>query len=112
MVQYQSDLDAAITAVADPTRRGILQRLSRADASISELATSFDMTLTGIKKHVALLEQAQLVSTRKVGRVRTCRVGPRRLDSLAAWITTYHTMLESRFDHLETFLANSQEPAE
>ena len=112
MVQYSDTLDLAIAAVADPTRRGILQRLSRGDASITELATSFDMTLTGIKKHVALLEAAELVTTRKVGRVRSCRVGPRRLDGLGQWIAQYHTMLEERFDHLETFLSNSQEPAE
>jgi DNA-binding transcriptional ArsR family regulator len=112
MVQYAETLDRAITAVADPTRRGILRQLSRGNASISELATSFDMTLTGIKKHVALLEAAGLVTTEKVGRVRSCRVGPRRLDGLATWIAQYHRMLEERFDHLETFLANSQEPAE
>jgi len=112
MVQYSNTLDLAIAAVADPTRRGILQRLSRGDATITELATRFEMTLTGIKKHVALLEVAELVTTRKVGRVRNCRVGPRRLDGLASWIAQYHTMLEKRFDHLETFLSNSQEPAE
>ncbi|MES1259644.1 MAG: metalloregulator ArsR/SmtB family transcription factor, partial [Gemmatimonadota bacterium] len=86
MVHYQAALDSAFTAVADPTRRGILERLGRADASISELADAFRMTLTGIKKHVGILEQARLVTTRKAGRVRTCRIGPRRLAEEAAWI--------------------------
>lgn len=95
MVQYISSLDATFGAVADPTRRGILECLGRGDASISRLAQSFDMTLTGIKKHVAVLEDARLVTTRKLGRVRTCRLGPRRLEQEAAWIQKYQRLRKS-----------------
>jgi DNA-binding transcriptional ArsR family regulator len=104
MVQYQANLDAAFAALADPTRRGILERLGRGDASISELAGDFAMTLTGIKKHVGILYDARLVTTEKQGRVRTCRLGPRRLAEEAAWIATYSRMLEQRLDHLGSFL--------
>jgi DNA-binding transcriptional ArsR family regulator len=104
MVQYQANLDAAFAALADPTRRGILERLGQGDTSISELAGDFAMTLTGIKKHVSILEDARLVTTEKQGRVRTCRLGPRRLAEEAAWITTYRRMLEERLDHLGAFL--------
>ena len=104
MVQYQPSLDAAFAALADPTRRGILERLGRGDASISELAGDFAMTLTGVKKHVSILEDARLVITEKQGRVRTCRLGPRRLAEEAAWIATYRRMLEERLDHLAAFL--------
>lgn len=102
MVQYT--LDHAFAAVADPTRRGILQQLGRQDASIGELAEAFDMTLTGIKKHVRVLETAGLVTTEKVGRVRTCRVGPRRLDEVAGWVEQYREMVEARLDRLEAFI--------
>jgi DNA-binding transcriptional ArsR family regulator len=104
MVQFQATLDAAFAALADPTRRGILERLGLGDASISELAGDFAMTLTGIKKHVSILEDAQLVTTEKQGRVRTCRLGPRRLAEEATWIATYRRMLEERLDHLGAFL--------
>jgi len=104
MVQYQANLDAAFAALADPTRRGILERLGRGDTSISELAGDFAMTLTGIKKHVSILEGARLVTTEKQGRVRTCRLGPRRLAEESAWIATYRRMLEERLDHLGAFL--------
>jgi DNA-binding transcriptional ArsR family regulator len=104
MVQFQATLDAAFAALADPTRRGILERLGLGDASISELAGDFAMTLTGIKKHVSILEDARLVTTEKQGRVRTCRLGPRRLAEEAAWIATYRRMLEERLDHLGAFL--------
>jgi DNA-binding transcriptional ArsR family regulator len=106
MVQYQ--VDHAFTAVADPTRRGILQQLGRRDASIGELAHSFGMTLTGIKKHVQVLETAGLVTTEKVGRVRTCRVGPRRLDEVASWVEQYREMVEARLDRLEILLERMQ----
>jgi DNA-binding transcriptional ArsR family regulator len=108
MVQYQPDLDTVFTAVADPTRRGILERLGRRDASISELAEAFDMTLTGMKKHVRVLEDAGLVRTEKVGRVRTCRLGPRRLADEAAWIARYQAMLEARLDSLGAFLERTK----
>jgi DNA-binding transcriptional ArsR family regulator len=104
MVQYSSLLDSSFAALSDPTRRGILEYLGREDASISDLATHFDMTLTGMKKHVGILEQSGLVTTRKAGRVRTCRLGPRRLDQENAWIAQYQQMLESRYNRLDAFL--------
>jgi DNA-binding transcriptional ArsR family regulator len=108
MVQYSPDLDIVFTAVADPTRRGILERLGRRDASITELADAFDMTLTGMKKHVRVLEDAGLVKSEKVGRVRTCRLGPRRMTAEAAWIQKYHQMLEARMDSLGEFLERTK----
>lgn len=104
MVHYSTELDVAFAAVADPTRRGILSRLGRGDATISELADDFAMTLTGIKKHIGVLESAKLVTSEKVGRVRTCRVGPRRLERAADWITDYQDMLDARLDRLGKFL--------
>jgi DNA-binding transcriptional ArsR family regulator len=102
MVQYSANhLDASFAALSDATRRGILAQLGHADASISELATQFNMTLTGMKKHVGVLEQAGLVSTEKVGRVRTCRLGPRRLEQEAAWIESYRQLWTARFDELD-----------
>lgn len=109
MVQYPRKLDAAFGALADPTRRGILQRLGRSEAGISELAAAFDITLTGIKKHVGVLEAAGLVTTEKIGRVRRCRLGPRRLDDETAWIAEYRRMLESRLDRLGEFLERTKE---
>jgi len=108
MVQLSSRLDTAFGALSDPTRRGILERLGRGDASISELATSFDMTLTGMKKHVGILEGAGLLSTEKVGRVRRCRLGPRRLEDETAWIEKHRQMVEARFDRLERFLERTK----
>jgi len=108
MVQYSRKLNDAFGALADPTRRGILERLGRSDAAISELAGSFDMTLTGIKKHVRLLEEAGLVTTEKVGRVRHCRLGPRQLDQETAWIADYRRMLEARLNRLGEFLERSK----
>lgn len=102
-------LDDAFGALADPTRRGILERLGRGDASITELAGSFEMTLTGMKKHVHVLEQASLVTTEKRGRVRTCRLGPQRLDDAARWIAAYRRMLEQRLDHLGAYLDRTRE---
>jgi DNA-binding transcriptional ArsR family regulator len=94
-------LDAAFAALADPTRRGVLEQLGRGDASISDLAERFRMTLTGMKKHVGVLEQAGLVATRKVGRVRTCRLGPRRLEEATAWLERYRRRWDERFDELD-----------
>ncbi|HEV8125567.1 MAG TPA: metalloregulator ArsR/SmtB family transcription factor [Gemmatimonadales bacterium] len=107
MVQYRN-IDSAFAALSDPTRRGILEYLGREDASISDLAARFDMTLTGMKKHVGVLEQSGLVKTEKVGRVRTCRLGSRRLDKETAWIANYQQMLEARFDRLEAFLERTK----
>lgn len=97
-------LDASFAALSDPTRRGVLAQLGRSDASITLLAETFDMTLTGMKKHVSVLEQAGLVTTEKVGRVRTCRLGPRRLEAEAAWIEGYRKLLDKRFDALESIV--------
>ena len=108
MVQYAERLDLTFAAVSDPTRRGILERLGRGEASITELASAFDMTLTGVKKHVQLLEDAGLVTSKKVGRVRTCTVGPRRLRDEAAWIAKYQQMLEGRFNRLGEFLERTK----
>lgn len=103
MVQYaHARFDASFAALADATRRGILEQLWRADASITELAIKFDMTLTGMKKHVGVLEQAGLVVTQKVGRVRTCKLGLRRLEEEAAWIENYRRLWDARFDALDT----------
>jgi DNA-binding transcriptional ArsR family regulator len=102
MVQYaQTRLDASFAALSDATRRGVLERLGRADASITELAETFDMTLTGMKKHVGILERAGLVSTKKVGRVRTCRLGRRGLKAEAAWIERHRQLWDARFDALD-----------
>jgi DNA-binding transcriptional ArsR family regulator len=109
MVQYSPRLDAAFGALADPTRRGILERLGRSDAAISELAKRFDITLTGIKKHVGVLEAAGLVTTEKIGRVRRCRLGPRRLDDETAWIAAYRRNLEGRLNRLGEFLERTRE---
>ena len=102
MVQYiQTRFDASFAALSDATRRGVLEQLGRSDASISELADKFHMTLTGMKKHVGVLEQAGLVTTRKVGRVRTCQLGARRLEEEAAWIERYRQLWAARFDALD-----------
>jgi DNA-binding transcriptional ArsR family regulator len=102
MVQLQrARLDASFAALSDATRRGILERLGHADASITDLAEKFRMTLTGIKKHVGVLEQAGLVTTEKVGRVRTCKLGLRRLEEEAAWIERYCQLWDARFDELD-----------
>ena len=108
MVQLSAALDQSFAAVADATRRGILERLGREDASISTLADAFGMTLTGMKKHVQVLEDAGLVRTEKVGRVRTCRLGTRQLTQEAEWITTYQAMLEARLDSLGDFLERTR----
>lgn len=108
MVQCSDSLDGAFAALSDQTRRGILERLGRGEASISDLATKFEMSLTGIKKHVSILEDAGLLTTEKVGRVRSCKLGPRRLQDEAAWIGAYQKMLAERFDHLEAFLERTK----
>jgi DNA-binding transcriptional ArsR family regulator len=108
VVQYSEGLDDTFRALSDPTRRGILERLGVRDASISELAEHFGMTLTGMKKHVHVLEEAGLVTTEKVGRVRRCRLGPRRLEDETAWIARYQQMLEARLDRLGEFLERTK----
>lgn len=102
MVQFStSRLDASFAALADATRRGVLEQLGRSDASITELADRFHMTLTGMKKHVGVLEQAGLVTTEKVGRVRTCKLGQGRLEDEAAWIEAHRRLWDARFDGLD-----------
>ena len=102
MVQYmQTRFDTTFAAISDATRRGVLEQLARADASITDLAQKFDMTLTGMKKHVGILEEAGLVSTEKTGRVRTCKLGQYRLEKEAEWIEKYHQLWEARFDALD-----------
>lgn len=108
MVQYSPRIDASFAALSDPTRRGILECLGRADASITDLADKFDMTLTGMKKHVRVLEDAGLVATKKVGRVRHCALGPRRLEEETAFIEKYRQMVEQRLDRLGRFLESTK----
>ena len=110
MVQYATDhLDASFAALSDVTRRGVLEQLGRADASITGLAETFHMTLTGMKKHVGILERAGLVATEKVGRVRTCRLGPRRLAEETAWLEDYRRLWASRFDALDKIVDELQQ---
>jgi DNA-binding transcriptional ArsR family regulator len=106
MVQHaDARLSASFAALSDATRRGVLAQLGRADASITDLAEKFRMTLTGMQKHVGVLEQAGLVTTEKVGRVRTCRLGLRRLEEEALWIERYRQLWVARFDELEAVVA-------
>jgi DNA-binding transcriptional ArsR family regulator len=105
MVQLpRTPLDSSFAALSDSTRRGVLLQLGRADASITVLAEKFHMTLTGMKKHVGVLEQAGLVTTEKIGRVRTCRLGPRRLEDETAWIESYRQLWAARFDALDELI--------
>jgi len=102
MVQrQQTHFNASFAALADATRRGVLELLGHSDASITDLAEKFDMTLTGMKKHVGILERAGLVTTEKVGRVRTCKLGMRRFEEEAAWLERYQQVWNARFDELE-----------
>lgn len=105
----QSLLDRRFAALSDGTRRGVLEQLGRGDASITDLATTFDMTLTGMKKHVVVLEEVGLVTTRKLGRVRHCRLGPHRLEDEARWMADYQQLLEQRLDSLGEFLERTKE---
>ena len=110
MVQYsQMRLNDSFAALSDATRRGVLEQLGRSDASITELAEKFDMTLTGMKKHIGVLEQAGLVTTEKVGRVRTCKLGARRLEEETAWLERYRQLWDARFDELENVVQKLKE---
>jgi DNA-binding transcriptional ArsR family regulator len=108
MVQYHQELDRTFAALADPTRRGILERLGQGSATITELAEPFEMSLTGLKKHVRVLEDVELVSTEKVGRARRCALGPRQLEDAEGWIHTYRQMLEGRLDRLGELLEQAK----
>src|SRR5262245_8210841 len=102
MVKYsQTRLDASFAALSDATRRGVLEQLGRSDASITDLAERFQMTLAGMMKHVGVLEHAGLVTTEKVGRVRTCKLGARRLEEEAAWLERHRQLWDARFDDLD-----------
>ena len=110
MVQYAEPvLDLTFAALSDRTRRGVLEQLGRADASITDLAENFHMTLTGMKKHVGILEQAGLVTTEKIGRVRTCRLGLHTLDKEAEWIERYRQLWAERFDELDKIIEESKQ---
>ena len=105
MAQYsQARFDLSFAALSDPVRRGVLEQLMRADASVTVLAERFRMTLTGMRKHIGVLEQAKLVTTEKVGRVRCCKLGPRPLEAEAEWIDNYRQMWSARFDALDTVI--------
>ena len=104
MVQFHAQVDTSFAALSDATRRGVLERLAREDASITQLADAFQMTLTGMKKHVSVLENAGLVVTQKIGRTRTCRLGGRGLAEEAAWIERYRQTWAARFDELDNVI--------
>ena len=109
MVQYRKTrTDAAFVALADATRRGVLEQLGRSEASITELADRFHMTLTGMKKHVSVLEEVGLVTSEKVGRVRTCRIGMTRLEDVAGWIEQYQQLWDARFSALDDVVEELQ----
>jgi DNA-binding transcriptional ArsR family regulator len=113
MVQYPSSaLDLSFGALADATRRGIIEHLGQSDASITTLAAKFQMTLTGMKKHVKVLERAGLVVTRKVGRVRTCELGTRGLEAEARWIQGHRQLFEARFNALDQIIDEIEKGAE
>jgi DNA-binding transcriptional ArsR family regulator len=107
MVQYQP-VDRTLAALADPTRRGVMERLGRGSATITELAAPYGISLTGMKKHVRLLENAGLVSTEKIGRTRVCSLGPRRLDDVSEWIEHYRRMLDERLDRFGALLERTK----
>lgn len=110
MVQYMTArLDASFAALSDATRRGVLEQLGRADSSITDLAGKFRMTLTGMKKHIGVLEEAGLVATEKIGRVRLCRLGPRRLAEETAWLEAYRRHWAARFDALDNVIEDLQQ---
>ena len=113
MVQYAApSLDLSFAALSDATRRGVLEQLGRADASITSLAERFHMTLTGMTKHVSVLEKAGLVTTQKVGRVRTCRLGQRGLEAEAEWIEAHRKLFEARFDALDEIIREMKQEEE
>ena len=107
MVQYPQ-IDRTFAALADPTRRGVLERLGRGSATITELAEPYGISLTGLKKHVRVLEDAELVTTEKVGRRRECSVGPRRLEDAQEWMQTYRRMLDERLDRFGELLERTE----
>lgn len=109
MAQYQEQLDGIFQALADPTRRAVLQRLGRGPASISDLAKPFDMALPSFMKHIHLLEGSGLIRTRKEGRVRTCAIDKKRFAAIDAWLSEQRALWEGRTDRLEQFVTTAQE---
>jgi DNA-binding transcriptional ArsR family regulator len=110
VVKSQS-LDRAFSALSDPTRRDILERLGRGPATLTELAHPLKMTLPGVLKHVRVLEGAQLVTTQRIGRTRECRLGPDGLDDASQWIATHRLRWERRLDRLEGFIEKTRRGA-
>ena len=108
MVQYPQQLDRTLGALADPTRRAVLERLGQGPASITELAEPFGISLTGMKKHVRVLEEAELVTTEKIGRTRHCRLGPHRLEDVHGWTESYRRMLDERLDRFGELLERTK----
>ncbi|MEA3031928.1 MAG: hypothetical protein QOJ53_1996 [Sphingomonadales bacterium] len=108
MLNESARLDLAFQALADPTRRGMLARLSRAPASVSELAAPYRMSLPAVMQHLQMLEASGLVRSEKKGRVRTCRLEPKALASAETWIAEQRALWEGRLDRLEDFLADMQ----
>jgi DNA-binding transcriptional ArsR family regulator len=108
VVQYQP-IDRTFASLSDPTRRAVLERLGRGSATISELAEPFEISLTGMKKHVGVLEAAGLVTTEKVGRARRCSLGPRRLEDVSEWVEMYRRMLDERLDRFGALIERQKE---
>src|SRR6476619_2728665 len=111
MVKYLSTLDRTFSALSDPTRRDILERLSSVPASISELAGPIGISLPGVMKHIRILEQANLVATEKRGRIRECHLAPGDMDEVAGWVETFRQLWERRLDRLEAYIEEQQEGA-
>jgi DNA-binding transcriptional ArsR family regulator len=103
-VHYSATLDRTFFALSDATRRGILERLGRGPATIGELAEPFGLTLNGIKKHVGILEEVDLVVTTKVGRARECRLGPAQLEDATSWIDDYRRTWQRRLDRFGSYV--------
>lgn len=110
MVQ-SAELDRAFAALSDPTRRAMLEALGRGSATVSELAEPLGISLTGVKKHLHVLEEAGLVTTEKVGRSRHCRLGTERLDDAMAWISFYQRLWERRLDGLDAYFTLRPDPS-
>lgn len=108
MPKHSAKLDLMFTALADPTRRAIVERLAHGPASVSELAKPLKRSLPAVVQHLQLLEESGLVTSRKIGRVRTCRIQPKRLDVAQAWLAEQRAHWEARFDRLDAFLQKGE----
>jgi DNA-binding transcriptional ArsR family regulator len=105
-VHYNATLDRTFFALSDPTRRGILERLGRGPATIGQLTKPFGLTINGVKKHVAILEEVDLVVTAKVGRARQCQLGPAQLEDATSWIDDYRRTWQRRLDRFGSYVEN------